>query len=320
MSKSNNAICTIVTESYLPWAYSLAESVGRHQSNLDIFILISDLTSKSALVIPQIDNVNVYVLTLNELAEEKNYNLLLNKYGGKSSVLRWSLKPLLMQYLIAIRKVDKVIWVDADIRFYSNFQFLLDELNSSDFLITPHWFNPHRNQNIEKLRQSGIYNAGFIAVNKHSVPILQWWLKRCLYRCDFEKYYYLADQGYLDLIPTYFKNAKAIDHKGCNIAYWNADYLKRVHENDAYTIEFEGNSFPLVFYHFAGGRYQHFVREEEQFIGVLEELNSSLQKFGFTEDLIRLAKSNPSKKKVSMFNRIKNSLYSTLPYKLSKTR
>jgi hypothetical protein len=295
MSKRNNAICTIVTESYLPWAYSLAQSAGLYLSNLEVFILVTDLAEHAVINPPNIESISVQLLKLKELENEDSYTELRSRYGESSNFLRWSLKPVLMRYLLAKRGFEKVFCVDADIRFYNNFQFLYDELNSNNFLITPHWFNPNKNENIEAIRTTGIFNAGFVAGNKDSFPILDWWLKRCIYRCDHSNNYYNADQGYLDLMPVYFESVKIIRHLGCNVAYWNADFLKRKLQDGAYIIEFE----------------------EKQFVGVLETLNNALRTYGYKRNLMNPSIKN-AQKEVSILKKMRNTLSKMVPYRITK--
>ena len=119
-------------------------------------------------------------------------------------------------------------------------QMIFDELKKYNVLLTPHFYptSPKSNQTwLEANFRIGLYNAGFIGVNKNAVDALEWWRDCCLY--EIKKSYWRGlfdDQKYLDLFPILFDGVKILKNRGCNLAGWN-DYT---------TLEKEG----VVFVHF----------------------------------------------------------------------
>lgn len=174
------------------------------------------------------------------------------KYGSDKDKTRWSLKAILLQHLLS--SYDKVVYVDNDIYFISSPEFLWSELDTNDVLLTPHHYprNPEKDQNwLEANFKLGLYNAGFVAVNRKAIDVLKWWAACCLYRCEKSLLRGLFDdQKYLDLMPIVHPNTKVLQHQGCNVAGWNVDVCKRTtDESGTVTIN---NKWPIVFVHFNG--------------------------------------------------------------------
>ncbi|MCB9205105.1 MAG: hypothetical protein H6603_09045 [Flavobacteriales bacterium] len=166
--------------------------------------------------------------------------------------LRWSLKPVMISSLL--EDYEKVIYLDNDTFFFNDPSFLFDELDKHDILLTPHNYprDPKKNQNwLEANFKVGLYNAGFIAVNRSAKHIMDWWADCCLYRCEKSLLRGLFDdQKYLDLVPIMHPNTKVLEHKGCNIAGWNNEVCKRVEQPDGSVLI--DNKWPIVFIHFNG--------------------------------------------------------------------
>ncbi len=144
---------------------------------------------------------------------------------------RWSMKPVFMKYLLDSNHVKKLIYIDSDIHFFNDYNFLFDYLDSCNILLTPHWqsSDPLKDEsNFKCLLTSGFYNAGFIGVNKKAIEALNWWAEVCLYNCEIKpETGNFVDQTYLDFFHYLFDGIKIIKHKGCNVANWNQVECKR---------------------------------------------------------------------------------------------
>ncbi len=207
--------CTISTQSHLFKSFALADSLANYGGELKV-LLIGELTSEYESIQPK----NVQLFSLNEIksprAEETK-----DKY--KNDKLRWSLKPILLLFLL--EEYGKVIYVDNDIYFFNDFKFLDEALEKNNILLTPHFYpsSPKNDQTwLEANFRLGLYNAGFIGVNKNAKEALEWWSDCCLY--EIKKSYWRGlfdDQKYLDLIPVLFNAVKIIKNRGCNLAGWN---------------------------------------------------------------------------------------------------
>jgi hypothetical protein len=138
--------------------------------------------------------------------------------------LRWALKPLLLKY--AVNNLSaKAVYIDNDFYFLNSPSELEVMLDESIALLTPHGyqFNPSISPNwFEANFRVGLYNAGFVAVNKNANELLAWWANSCIY--SMKKSFWRGlfnDQKYLDIVPILFKKVEILDNTKYNVAGWN---------------------------------------------------------------------------------------------------
>ena len=238
------AFCTISTNSHLFKVDALFSSLKNVGEESDMVCLATELG--------QAEIKNGQLLQLEDIELGECGDLIIRKYASTRDHLRWSLKPILISLLL--EKYEKVIYLDNDIGFFNSPSFLWNELDTTDILLTPHHYprDPKKNQNwLEANFKVGLYNAGFIGVNKNAKHIMDWWADCCLYRCEKSLIRGLFDdQKYLDLVPVMHTNTKVLEHKGCNVAGWNAEVCRREFSDD--NIIFINGKWPIVFIHFNG--------------------------------------------------------------------
>ncbi|HRQ49972.1 MAG TPA: hypothetical protein PLR74_05520, partial [Agriterribacter sp.] len=176
---------------------------------------------------------------------------LYNKYAHiNPDHFRWSLKPVLMNYLLETG-FEKVIFVDCDIFFFNDYRFLFEALNRSAIILTPHWYNinPAINENdFLQLLTAGYFNAGFIGSSRRGAPALQWWADACHYRMG--KHITAGiydDQRYLDLLPLLFESVQILSHKGCNVGVGGNEGYERILVGNTLLID---GRYPVIFVHF----------------------------------------------------------------------
>lgn len=265
------ALCTITTQSHLFISFALLESVSElHQT--DLFCLITD-TSET------LEHSKIHFHRLKDLESTAK---VIKKYKGDK--LRWSLKPIYLKYLLE-QGYERVIYVDNDVFFYKSPQFLFDQLNASNFLLTPHFYkaDARKDQNwLEANFRVGLFNAGFIGANKNAIPILDWWANCCLY--NVKKAFWRGlfdDQKYLDLVPVLFDKVEIVKHRGCNFAGWNSrtSELKRNNDNELIV-----QNDQLIFIHFATLSMLEFSKKEhlanpeyEVYVKTLKKYNPTFE-------------------------------------------
>lgn len=190
---------------------------------------------------------------LSDLNTDTKAQRVIAKYSSNADKLRWSLKPVFMKHLLIGSSVtlEKIIYVDNDIFFYNDYEFLFDLLDQHNFLLTPHYYrnDPRSYQNwFEANFRVGLYNAGFVGARKTAVSGLDWWAECCLYRCEKNIFRGLFDdQKYLDLLPVIDSKTHIVRHQGCNVAGWNTEVCKRVIVDHVVRINGE---YPIVFIHY----------------------------------------------------------------------
>ncbi|MDB4061251.1 hypothetical protein N9515_04820 [Vicingaceae bacterium] len=259
--------CTISTYSHLFKSYALADSIQQFGGELKVLLVDSD-------EVMNVENTPANI-EFHHLGQINFERIEQTKGAYKKDKLRWALKPAYLLYLLP--NYQELIYVDNDVFFYTDFNFLFEELRSSDVLLTPHFYpsSPKREQTwLESNFRLGLYNAGFVGVNQNAKKALEWWSDCCLY--EIRRSYWRGlfdDQKYLDLLPVLFDNVKIIKNRGCNFAGWSdqQNLLEKeivfIHFN-AFTIsEFKVNSNP----HFAS--FTSYLR-------ILKKYNRSFQ---FTE-------------------------------------
>ncbi len=169
--------------------------------------------------------------------------------------LNTAVKPWLIQRLFKQESVERVVYLDPDIRLYApmtEMQRLLDD--GALMTLTPHLLaeldDDHRPDDADILR-AGCYNLGFLAVSRHrELPsFLSWWQNKLTYDCrvDLEEGLFV-DQKWMDLVPGLFSDVAILRHAGYNVAYWNLNHRSVHIHADRPRV---GN-VPLVFFHFSG--------------------------------------------------------------------
>jgi hypothetical protein len=236
--------CTITTLSHLYKVYALAESLKNQRHLFVLNVLVIDDNGS-------FEYDNCRFLKLSEISSQHNAAQIIAKYSGNKDKLRWSLKPVLIKYLLLQPGNDRLIYLDNDLFFFSDYEFLFELLHRHRFILTPHHYknDPNKNQNwLEANFRIGLYNAGFVGANKEAVQTLQWWADCCLYRCEKNSFRGLFDdQKYLDIIPIIEESALIIRHKGCNVAGWNTEICQRKIVDHRVLID---GRFDIVFIHF----------------------------------------------------------------------
>ncbi len=305
-------LCTIITASHLPFAKVLYTSLQKHIPG----------TSLQVLVIDEINfiSVNDFVIhKINSLTNSPFFKEIEKKYAQTNSdKFRWALKPIFMGYLLQ-KGFTKVIFVDPDLYFVSKFDFLFDELDVNNVLLTPHWANtdPIKNEDsLFAILRGGLFNAGFIGVNTKGINSITWWSELCHYKVENRKELGLYDdQKYLDILPVQFDNVKIIKHQGCNLASWNIDTCKREMIDGRLLIN---KKFEPVFIHFAKDTITNIINRNDillspyldEYVNALQAENFDLLKNLDNLDLDKFSSLNYSiKHKLRLRSRFKRFLF-----------
>lgn len=268
--------CTISTHSHLYKVNALFDSLLKIHLNVVLHVLIVDRVNDNNSA--SVKNISYYdVEKVNISVGEK----IIKKYAKNRDKLRWSLKPIFLKYLIENNIAEKIIYVDNDIAFFNSFEFLFEELNNYTILLTPHHYPRYTDkmQNwLEANFKVGLYNAGFLAVNKYALSTLEWWANACLYRCEKNSVRGLFDdQKYLDLVPIIEPKALVLKHQGCNVAEWNREVCKRTKDKEGNILINE--KWPVVFIHFNKTTIESFLKNEDSILkGYFYEYRELLNK------------------------------------------
>lgn len=264
-------------------AFALSHSLQEQSQTSILHILVTERIQTTA------DTEGVVIHYLDDLKEDEISVQLFEKYAfDNASKLRWVFKPILLKHLLK-QDIEEIVYIDPDIFFFHPFSFLFEELKKFRILLTPHWrcSNPFiDSRNFEKNFREGLFNAGFVGVNKDSPEILDWWANACLHECtkDFKRGMYV-DQKYLDFIPVFFSGVKILEHRGCNVAEWNRTECQRTpNEKKEVLIN---HKWPIVFIHFTNQTIRNIVEGDDTVLREhFEKFSTTLKKYGWKKDLV----------------------------------
>jgi hypothetical protein len=259
-------IGTIATNSHLPKALIMAESIKEHMPLAKVVLCLVERKIHDSL-----KNCTVFdELVLAKDMGIKDFDRYVFKYDALQASC--SLKPVLMEYLFAsYKRNDLFVYLDADMRLFSPLDEIAEKLEKHSILFTPHSIYPliHPvSSSINKFQsvrwkelgilKTGLFNAGFLALKRsaNSKAFLHWWKKRLARYCYKDiKEGLFDDQRWLDLAPCYF-DVYLLKHPGYNVAFWNLYERAMTKLPDG---NFRVNDRSLRFFHFSS--IESFLKE-----------------------------------------------------------
>jgi hypothetical protein len=244
-----NTFCTIITKNYYPYTKALFKSLKSFDAQVTLQVLICDGQPGDKSPLESIAGLRIFYP--GDLTAIPLVSSVYKKYAHTDlNFFRWSLKPILLTYLLE-RDYSKVIYVDSDIFFYNDYQFLFKELNNASILLTPHWrsrFPSSDEKAFYSLFTDGMFNAGFIGAGKGSKEALSWWAEACHFKMGSHHEIGIQDdQRYLDFLPVGFEAVKILRHRGLNISGFNQLECRRLLVDGKVLINGE---YPVVFIHY----------------------------------------------------------------------
>lgn len=242
------AFCTIIARNYLPLARVLFESVLKFHEGANCFVLIVD---------PPVEGLNTDTDPFQVLVPSDLPFTFDESFYFKYQVIELStaLKPFLLEHLLSQGQFNEAIYLDPDILAVSAFDEVFDQLENSDFVLTPHRISDVRS-GISRIRSSlltGIFNLGFFGIRRsdNSIGLLRWWQKKVFDFCVMDpKEGLFVDQKFMDLSIVLFDGGHILKHPGYNIATWNCDERPIKLENGKFTT----GETPVRFFHLSGFR------------------------------------------------------------------
>lgn len=242
-------VYTSVTKSYLPKARVLAKSVKHFHPDWTFVLLYSDdLPVGFDLKHEPFDEV----LTIDQLGLPgwKAW-----AFGHAVVELCTAVKGPAAELLAQRPNVDKIMYIDPDIKVFNSLSTLDVLLDQHEILLTPHLLDAEtdiaaiQDNEISALKH-GIYNLGFFAARTsgQGLDFIRWWAERLRLFCraDIPNGLF-TDQRWCDLAPAFFSGLHIVRDRGCNVATWNIAH--RPLSKDEAGMFFVAD-VPLRFYHF----------------------------------------------------------------------
>ncbi|HWF73045.1 MAG TPA: hypothetical protein VG186_06860 [Solirubrobacteraceae bacterium] len=218
---SRTCVCSIVSDGYRANGEVLAHSVRDHNPDYDVLVLNLDSDGILALGLDGPERLRLAAMYC-------------------ASELAGALKPHLIRHLLDAG-ADTVILLDADVEVFAPLDLSVALAAQHGVVLTPHMTTPDERFEPWFLR-SGMFNAGFIAVNGRSRAFLDWWAARTARHSHYApEDGYFNEQRWLDLAPSLF-GAHVLRDSSYNVMGWN------LHERQVP---------PVTFFHFCGGFDPH---------------------------------------------------------------
>lgn len=246
-STKETAVFTIASKNYFAYVKTLMKSLERTNPDLKrVVIVVDDIDDEFANLERNFELIDLCSL---DLPDED-----IMKFRYTIMEFNTAVKPF--AFLKLFKRFDRVIYMDPDICVYEKMREVDEALDGGhNFVLTPHLLDFYPNDgklpDEPYIMRSGVYNLGFLALNKadDTIKMVKWWARKLTDQCvvDLPQGIFV-DQKWIDLIPGMFDSVYILRHPGYNIAYWNIS-----HRN----IEKKGNKFfvngkPLVFFHYSG--------------------------------------------------------------------
>ena len=277
----NKTFCTIISANYRSYAETLFDSLVQFDNEAELNVLVVDANIEQT-------RRGLNFLSAEEIRDQIPIaNKIYKKYHNPNNwdTLRWSFKPALMLHLLQAG-YDQVIFTDPDTHYYSDYQFLFDELHKKSILLTPNWSGKDPKSDLRRFNYQftdGIYNAGFIGASRNGKEALHWWAEMCLFECKkIPQLRYFDDQHYLNLMPVYFDDVSILKHRGCNVAGWNLVECPRTSVDSEVVI---AGKWPIVFVHFSEITFNAIANNKDDLLKPYSDLyERKLKQYGIDLD------------------------------------
>jgi hypothetical protein len=239
-----NHYCTYFDRGYLAVGLALWDSLRRFDPAAELSVLALD--DDTAAVLRQRGESGLRTLVLAELLAADPELAAARAERSKQEFI-FTLTPCLLLHLLRVRpEAQPLVYLDADLYFFSSPAPLHAELGTGSVLVVPHRFPPWHDDSA----LYGRFNVGALAFrgDPNGLACLEWWRRRCLESCaltvDGEHF---GDQKYLDAWPARFDGVIESAHPGVNVAPWN--WARHRFELQDGALKVDGQ--PLVVFHFA---------------------------------------------------------------------
>lgn len=246
MLPSQYHFCTYFDRNYLSRGLVLYRSLARHcQRPFTLWVLCFD-----AITYQTLDRLCLAGVRLIALDQFEAGDSDLQRAKTERSLVEyfWTCTPSLPLYIFNHLQVDSIMYLDADLCFYSDPMPVYSEMGDGSILIVEHRYPA---EHAHLAATSGIYNVGLLAFrhDDRGLACLRWWRDRCLEWCytriEDGKF---GDQKYLDDWPQHFAGVVVLKHEGAGLAPWNAAQYGIEFKDERVNID----GVPLIFYHFHG--------------------------------------------------------------------
>jgi hypothetical protein len=234
---------TLFDRNYLERGIVMVRSLLRYNEDAMVTVLCLDQFTLDVMREFSFDG-RVALLPLEAVGSE-----LLGRIAGDRSHREfcWTLGSVLCSHVLH-SGAPEVVYLDADICFFSSARSLLDESRSGDVAALRHRF-PERLRGFEV---NGLFNVQWVYFKGSATGIAaaERWAGQCVNRCTYDPDAgFVGDQKYLDEWPSLYPTFVDLQIGGAGVAPWNHESMEFERVGAQWQV---GGDVPLVFYHFHG--------------------------------------------------------------------
>ena len=281
--------CTILSTNYLPKALALAESLRRHEDGAILRILFIDVADDDGL--PELAGAEGLSTACLGLSRRSVLELAMSYDLVEFAT---AIKPLLLQSLL--QDAEQVVYLDPDTYVQAPMVELGPALEASvgGILLTPHFLGPPppgADHSDGHLLLVGVNNLGFCAVDRRSLPALDWWWSHLGTECLYDPLAGLfVDQKWMDIGSSHF-GAASLRHAGYNVSVANLWERPLALDGEVYRVASTGERLRLFHFHAfdssapekvsvrARDSYAHLVQDDSVLLQLCKEYASVLSSF-----------------------------------------
>jgi hypothetical protein len=232
----------------------MIKSLFDHDSNIKLWVLCLDEYTYSYLKNLKLKNLNVILMS-----DFEDKSLLKAKKNRSLVEYYWTCTPSLPLYLFKIYpKINQLIYLDADLYFYSSIIPAIKEFAHNSIFTVEHRYPKDQESRNET---SGRFNVAFqiFKRDKEGLDCLKRWRYQCLNWCYWKNESgKMGDQAYLNEWPNLYSNLTITQNLGIDAAPWNINQYQVTRRHNQVYI----NEYPLICYHF----HQFKIINEKRFL------------------------------------------------------
>ncbi len=250
--------CTLFDSHYIDKGAVTIESFMKYNTTASLYVLCMDDRCREILN-EEYNNSQIVTVSLNDFLEQCS-NMKQVRETRSPGEFSWSCASSFIKYVLDVFNEECVTYIDADMRFYSDPDKLVDEMldNKKEVLIVEHRFKENFNGRLmQKFAGRFCVEFNTFLNTEKSRTVLNKWIDDVISSCnsDPESGKPLGDQGYLDEWPNKYECVHITKNVGAGIAPWNIDRYKLIDEKTK-EFSFDGKGkYQPVFYHFQGLKY-----------------------------------------------------------------
>lgn len=242
---------TLSDRNFLPRTLAMCESLRSYDKISELhFFALEELTEHEAL---QFRRIGVEVRALNSALEPETLKTLLSTRSFMEFV--WNLPSLILNRILEVGgSFSDVVYLDADIYFFSSPEQIWSEVESGRASIVRHNFSPRL---ASIFIDSGEFNVSWVSIpnTPNGIKLSQDWSANCLDLCPDKPTLHkgrivYGDQKYLDYWQSDFGDLiHVVENLGAGVAPWNFENYSFA----SHPIRIDGTN--VIFYHFSSHQF-----------------------------------------------------------------